>query len=155
MGKQAFELKATLENVGSLVVSPDMPYNVQIKCSLCGEIHQKTVQLTEDHLEPIPPKNRSEAHFVMKCKGCGRVNSLSITKVTPYTQSESWQMVCELECRGFEVSEWYPRHFVGTGIEGAEEAKYEVELEDEEGWADYDERFDMPVSVLDLETRIV
>ncbi len=155
MGKCEIQFKADLENVSSLSVPADQDWTVFVKCSLCGEVHDKPVTMNESELLPLPPKGRTEANFVMKCKLCGRTSSMSIKSVKPYSASGEYQTVMTIDGRGFEVARWIPDRFVGAGVNDSG-AEYEVEIEDlEDGWCDFDDRFDLPLSVLDIETRVI
>lgn len=97
-----------------MVADSDAAWFVKIKCSNCGEITGNWVEINPDEKHEISG-SRGTAHFVMKCKGCKRENSVDIlqdrTYSRPIKQEDSGKFVpvVAFDCRGVEITEFEPR----------------------------------------------
>jgi len=70
----ALQLRAELENIREIRTSPDMRWYMSVKCVNCNEI---TASIWVS-LEESRSTGRGESHFLQRCKGCRRENSLDI-----------------------------------------------------------------------------
>lgn len=75
------QISATLENVEKLETNhPDYPFFVKLTCSNCGEQSDKWHDITESERVGQDSRNASGSNFLMKCKMCGRENSIDIVE---------------------------------------------------------------------------
>ena len=127
---------------------------------------------------------RGSASFVAKCKMCGRENSIDIIKdsITPYNTNESFKTIVVFECRGVEPVDFSPRVcllcyiilfiilILQVGFRACGEATFEdVSLTDlvsnnkpvpllsyfRQEWTEYDEKANLPVSILEIEHKFI
>lgn len=154
--KLCLQWRLQLENIEEVVPDgEDFRWFVKVKCSNCGEL-SKWVYVTEE--ESIPLKGgRGSTNLLIKCKICGRENSLDILKnsIQPYTcgDSGSFKTVVVFECRGLEVTDFDPRNGFLVFGENKRTTYSDISLSDKE-WYEYDENKQQPVSITDLEFKI-
>ncbi|XP_013405038.1 UPF0587 protein v1g245604 [Lingula anatina] len=158
MVKIGLQIKADLEHVSNLLASgDDFRWYLKLKCANCGEEGKEYQYLTL--LENSPLKGgRGHASLVVKCKLCGRENSIDILKdtIVPYTAEDSgkFKTIVVFDCRGVEPTDFSPR--TGFTTEGAESGtKFtEVTLTEKE-WCDYDESANTEVGIYSLEHKFI
>lgn len=158
MVKIGLQIKANLENLTNLRPDgEDFRWYVRLKCASCGEETTEFQYLTLCDSQPLKG-GRGHASMVLKCKLCGRENSIDILKDTikPYTADDSnkFKTVVAFDCRGVEPVDFSPR--VGFVAEGEETGTpfNEVELTTGE-WCDYDEKKGESVGVYEIEHKFV
>lgn len=79
MVKIALQVKAQLENVDELrAAHPGYAYFLRIKCSNCGEESENWHDLCEEERIAGDTRNADGSNFCMKCKLCGRQNTIDI-----------------------------------------------------------------------------
>lgn len=104
--------------------------------------------------------SRGTAHFVIKWP---YATDQSYIKIIPhrsvakeYTADNSGEFVTVLamECRGIEITAWYPSFDFSVESSGGLVFPHDkVDLSDRD-WADYDEENDLSVSISNLDYRI-
>ena len=79
MVRVGLQISATLENIEELKTSaPDYPFFIKIKCTNCGEESDKWHDITESERVQQDSRNAAGFNFYMKCKMCGRENSIDV-----------------------------------------------------------------------------
>ena len=102
--------------------------------------------------------SRGEANFVMKWPGSSQQAYIKIIKLKAckeaFTSDDTgFVRMVALECRGLDIDAWtVTTDFKAKGTENT--VFYDVDLSDEDGWCDFDEKTQEPVSVSGVETRI-
>lgn len=158
MGKIGLQIKAVLENITDLeAYNKDFRWYLKLKCMNCGEEAEKWQYMAL--VETFPLKGgRGEAHFVCKCKLCGRENSVEILPdyLKKYTadDSETYKTIVAFDCRGVEPIDFSPRGGFRAVGESSGTKFDEISLE-EKDWADYDEKAKVSVSIDELEYKFV
>ncbi|XP_037083481.1 UPF0587 protein v1g245604-like [Pollicipes pollicipes] len=147
MVKIGLQLKATLENVASVQPDEDdFRWYLKLRCANCGD--------EPDHfqyacgLDTTPVRGgRGHANLVVKCKLCGRENTLDIVENSgrPLTESDIFQTVVAFDCRGLEPTDFSPR--IGWACRGTDSDTpfANVDLSEKE-WVEYDEKANQSVS---------
>lgn len=111
--KLSLQWRLQLENISEICAEgQDFRWFIKVKCSNCGEV-SKWVYVTEE--ETVALKGgRGRANLLIKCKICGRENSLDIIKdsIKPYTSDSSgnYKPLVIFDCRGLEVIDFDPRN---------------------------------------------
>lgn len=161
MVKLALYLKATLEGVTKLEpqVDSDSPeeyyYSFQVQCTSCRETHPNQVQVSRHEVSEMSG-SRGEAHFVWKCKNCGRESSANLDgPATPYSESGKKTKILTFETRGCEfVGFQADGTFRCVGTEGKKKTPFEgVDLSEGE-WYDYDDSAAAEVSITEIEWSV-
>lgn len=156
MVKIGLELKADLELVTNLRPDgEDFRWYIKVKCFNCGECTTEYQYLSLAESSPLKG-GRGSASLVMKCKLCGRENSIDIIadSIKPYDidHSGKFKTIVVFDCRGMEPVDFSPR--IGFMAEGAETNTKFPEIDLTEGdWADYDEKQKEAVGVYNIEHR--
>ncbi|KOC70779.1 UPF0587 protein [Habropoda laboriosa] len=159
MGKKALQIKAKLENVEEVKTSgPEFRWYLKFFCGNCGEVSDKWNYVSLS--EPIPAQRGNAVnHFVMKCKLCSRVNSMSILEdsIKPYTgvnDQEQFQTIAIFDCRGIEPVDFSARQ--GWIAKAVNEGKEFTDVDLTEGeWVDYCDKIKEPVGIYEIEYKFV
>jgi len=169
MVKIGLQLKAFLENVSGLQAEgEDFRWYLKLKCANCGEIPDHFQYITGNEKQPLKG-GRGEASCVLKCKLCGRENSIDILDdtISAYNMSDNnkFKTVVVFDCRGVEPVEFSFRN--GWKVCGYKEEEDEgeggrltgtefsdVDLTDLE-WADYDEKSNESTVISELAFQFV
>ncbi|KAM3965922.1 UPF0587 protein GA18326 [Aphomia sociella] len=158
MVKIALQIKATLECIEKLYTNhPHYQWFLKLKCSSCGEVSEKFIDLTE--ADKVPQKhNRSETNLLIKCKLCSRENSMDVVEGSNgiYTNNDvnKFKTLVIFDCRGVEPVDFEPKS--GWIAESEDNGKKfdDVDLTEKE-WVDYDEKNQASVGVYELEWQFV
>lgn len=79
MVKIALQINANLENIEEIKTNwPDYPFFIKVKCTNCGEDSDKWHSVVESERTNEDSRNPKGFNFYIKCKFCGRENSLDI-----------------------------------------------------------------------------
>lgn len=154
--KLCLQWRLQLENLEEVVPEgKDFRWFVKVKCSNCGEV-SKWVYVTEEDTTALKG-GRGYANLLIKCKICGRENSVDILKdsVRPYTCDDTgtFKTVVVFECRGLEVTDFDPRSGFSVFGENKKTTYSDISLTEKE-WYEYDENMQQPVSITDFEYKI-
>lgn len=163
MVKLALYLKATMEGVTGLEpkTEGDAPdeyyYAFQVQCTSCRETHPNYIQVSR-HERSEMSGSRGDAHFVWKCKNCGRESSANLDgPPTPYTTSGKPSKFITFETRGCEFVSFQADGVfkcISTSSGKKKTTVFEeVELADGE-WYDYDDSAASEVSITEVEWSI-
>jgi hypothetical protein len=139
-------------NVAEVSPSPDCLLHFTVTCSSCNEVNASPI--TVDPNDKVDMQgSRGTSNFVFKCKFCKRESSANILSVNKWTFSgNDWQTMVIVECRGLEFTRWFPNNpFTVTSSGGS--TFNDVDLSDEDGWVDYDEKVGEEVSIMDISHR--
>lgn len=148
---------AELENLTDLQPhggcdDPNYTYYFKVKCENCGEISQKETCVTMSESVPLP-NGRGTANLVQKCKLCGREGSIQMIPghgqpLTLELSQHEWDTkLMVFDCRGFEPVDF--SFADGWKAESPSGTRFEVDLSGGE-FADYDEKGECPVGVINL-----
>ncbi|RWS13198.1 UPF0587 protein C1orf123-like protein [Dinothrombium tinctorium] len=102
--------------------------------------------------------SRGEANLALKCKLCGRENSVSILNdflnVYQLEDSNEFKTIVVFDCRGVEPTDFSPR--IGFTAEAVDSnTKFDnINLEENE-WVDYDEESKSSVGIYDLKHQFI
>jgi len=169
MVKIGLQFKAFLENVTGLIADgEDFRWYLKLKCANCGEVPDHWQYLTQDEKQPLKG-GRGEASAVIKCKLCGRENSIDILPdtITSYDMENNnkYKTIVVFDCRGLEPVDFSPRN--GWKVLGWKESDdddepgrvsgtefTDVDLVDKE-WADYDEKTDESTVISEIDVKFV
>lgn len=80
MVRVGLQISATLDNIEKLETHPDYAYFFKLTCSNCGETSEKWHDITESERTQQDSRNTAGFNFFMKCKMCGRENSIDIVE---------------------------------------------------------------------------
>ncbi|KAF9270168.1 DUF866-domain-containing protein [Marasmius fiardii PR-910] len=144
------KIKAELDNIASLEPSDGFDYFFKVKCTSCNEDHPKLVSLNRAEEFEVSGSKGNTAHFVWRCSLCKRESSakFDLSKTQPYTEEHSGKFApfLKIECRGLEFTDFVPRgSWTCQGIKGT--VFKDVDLVENDMWAEYDEKAGVPVSV--------
>eukprot|EP00656_Telonema_subtile_P008792 TRINITY_DN1410_c0_g1_i3.p1 TRINITY_DN1410_c0_g1~~TRINITY_DN1410_c0_g1_i3.p1 ORF type:complete len:122 (+),score=36.64 TRINITY_DN1410_c0_g1_i3:167-532(+) len=102
---------------------------------------------------------KSSCNFHLKWEGakkaayCSFANPKCLKSQYTAEDSGTWVPIAAWDCRGLEPVKWHPQgNFTAEGTTGCEFE--DINLGDEDGFADYDEDADMPVSIMELEWKL-
>jgi hypothetical protein len=122
MGKIDLRIKANLENVTEVFLSPDEDWYFEVSCTTCGEAHDKKIYFVLSEVQDMQG-SKGQANFVMKCKSCDRTNNIEYLKNThrPYSsENESWETIASFDCRGWSFIAFHPGNSFGCkGVESS------------------------------------
>lgn len=158
MGKFTLQIKATLENCTNLhIPGPDYSWTVRLRCSSCSESSDKWHGILATQTFPLTG-SKGDANFIIKCKLCGRQNSVNVLIGTfsQYTadHSESFNSFIGFDCRGVEPFDFSPRGELRcTSLDGARTYK-NIDLSQGD-WAEYDDVDNVPLGIYDFECKFV
>ena len=147
------ELKAVLENVESIAANENTIWRVKMGCSNCQEVSPSFIEISSQE-EVDVPGTRGTCNCLYTCKGCKRKIQIDVTpkSLTPCTASDKWSKLVSFEVRGGKPAEFQPADGFTVVSEGG--AVFEdVDLQDD--FAEYDEKADMAVSIMEMERRCV
>jgi len=171
MVKIGLQFKAFLENVtGLMPEGEDFRWFLKLKCANCGEIPDKWQYVDMNEKQALKG-GRGEACAVIKCKLCGRENSIDIMADTikPYNMSDNnkFKTIVVFDCRGLEPVEFSPRNgWKVLGWKSADDDEddnegresgtefSDVDLTDME-WCDYDEKSDESTMISEIEIKFI
>ncbi|KAM5530616.1 hypothetical protein V8D89_015734 [Ganoderma adspersum] len=158
MVRLQLSIKADLENVTDLLpASNDFEFFFKVKCTSCNEEHPKLVTLNMIEEREVTGGKGSTAHFVWRCGLCKRESSARFEpneKPKPYTVDANGQFApfVTIDCRGLEFIGFDPKGIWDcVGVESG--TPFEVDLEEESEWVDYDEKAALPVGVSKIEAK--
>jgi hypothetical protein len=123
-----------------------------------GDVKEGITVCAVDELEI--EGSRGTANFVMKWKGSNQHAYIKIvpmhrqTGEYPIEKSGEFVKVAAFECRGLSLERWLPGDDFFAEAPGGNIFP-EVDLTDPDGWTEYDEKAGEPVSIMNLEHRIV
>lgn len=146
--------KADLENVTDLRTADEFRWYLKLRCVQCGEENPKWVYADPNETQEMPGAKDGEAHIVMKCPLCARVNSLEIVdgSLEAYTADHSgtFHKIVSFDCRGVEPFDFDPR--VGFRANGTESGTLfdEIDLAEKE-WSEFDEKAGESVGIYGVE----
>lgn len=178
MVKLGLFLKASLSGVTDLQPMRNADnvteyyYTFSIQCSSCRETHANPISIS-GHAQSELSGSRGTAHFVWKCKNCGRESSANLVddgKFEAYGIADNGKAkrVLTLETRGCEVTQFKadgeftcvsaPPEADEDGqtarqSEGKKSTFGGIDLSDGE-WYDYDEKAAQEVSITEVEWSI-
>eukprot|EP00164_Ancoracysta_twista_P001679 GFYU01002202.1.p1 GENE.GFYU01002202.1~~GFYU01002202.1.p1 ORF type:complete len:159 (-),score=63.06 GFYU01002202.1:27-503(-) len=154
--KVALRVKIEGENVTDICPNAGTNWCMLIKCTSCGEEHQKEVYLLEGE-EYEMQGSRGSAHLVCKCHFCGRENNLSIVSAKGHVTEDhlgNWvENFAIFEGRGLEPVKWIMKDGF-TCKSTASSNSYDIELDDGE-FCDYDADGDVSIRVFGVEGEFV
>ena len=172
MVKIGLQVRGQLENVTNLRPDgDDFRWYLKLKCVGCGEVPDHWQYVTST--EKVPLKGgRGDANAVIKCKLCGRENSIDILtdSIGSYSYADSqenkFSTIVAFDCRGIEPVDFDPR--VGWAASGYKLATEDDDTEDQETgtnfneidlsdkeWADFDEKSGESTFISDFECKFV
>ena len=108
--------------------------------------------------------SRGEANFILKCRICERTSTVEyVGKHSSYEdQNEEFQTIAVFECRGIELSEFFPetcfsaKSNVSEATFGKNSQDGEpIDMTTERDWAGYDEDGEESVGIYSFESRVV
>eukprot|EP01041_Mallomonas_annulata_P000662 gene662-1279_t len=148
------KIKADLENVKQLMPVPDNNWQFNVK-SMDGEVREGITFSSSDSIDL--EGSRGTANFIMRWKGSREQCYIKVVDVKKcdgtykIDDSGNFVTILGLECRGLEPLAWLPStDFIAETNNG----KFmETDLSDND-WTDFDDEYDEPISVLNLEYKI-
>ncbi|XP_030373014.1 UPF0587 protein GA18326 [Scaptodrosophila lebanonensis] len=153
------QISATLENIEKLETShPEYAFFVKIICTNCGEKSDKWHDITESERVQQDTRNAAGFNFYMKCKMCGRENSIDIVDKSnvAYTVDDagSFKTIVIFDCRGVEPVEFSPR--TGWIVHSSENGQtfQDVDLS-EDDWVEYDQKNNNSVGVYEFASKFI
>ncbi|KAI8125004.1 UPF0587 protein [Lucilia cuprina] len=159
MVRVALQISANLENIEELkTCHPDYAFFIKITCTNCGETSDKWHDITESERTQQDSRNPNGFNFYMKCKMCGRENSIDVVEKSNdvYTQEDSgkFKTIVVFDCRGAEPVEFSPR--VGWIVRSVDNGQTfeEVDLS-EDDWVDFDEKNNNSVGVYEFASKFI
>ncbi|KAM3174050.1 hypothetical protein ACTXT7_011323 [Hymenolepis weldensis] len=154
-----FELlfSAHLANVKE-ILPPDVntDWFIKVKCTNCGEIHDKLVSVNSK--ESIPIKGcRSSVNMCLKCKFCYRELTADIIEgsVKPYTGDDSGQYrsIARFSCNALEPVEFSIQDGWQVTSSSTNETVFSnVDLSPGE-WTDYDDDAGVCLEIMEIQTN--
>ncbi|KAF1586877.1 UNVERIFIED_CONTAM: hypothetical protein FQV16_0016730, partial [Eudyptes robustus] len=145
------QLKATLENVTNLQVDDPETFDwgLKFKCGSCREVSERVRYVCAKDVVEIP-NSRGTANYVEKCGFCNKTATVNIVpdSIKAVKESDEFTTICKFETRGTE-----PVEFEISGqwrCEGTESGTKFSEVDLSDAWADFDEKADAPVTIMDV-----
>ncbi|XP_050720489.1 CXXC motif containing zinc binding protein-like isoform X2 [Eriocheir sinensis] len=133
----------------------DSPPPRQTKCGSCGEVSEKWQYVAVDEVVAVP-HSRGSCNMLVKCKLCGRTNTLDVLadKKKTYTMEDvpSFKVIIAFECRGLSVVDF--QFGKGWQCQGVDSRTPFTDLDLDEEWCDYDEEANLPVGITELEYKV-
>ncbi|KAI9582918.1 UPF0587 protein CG4646 [Glossina fuscipes] len=161
MVRVALQICATLENVGELKTNhPDYAFFLKLTCTNCGETTDKWHDITESEKTQQQDSSRNPEgfNFCMKCKMCGRENTIDVVEKSNdvYTEKDAgkFKTIVVFDCRGAEPIEFSPR--TGWIVQSADngQAFEDVDLS-EDDWVEYDQKNQTPVGIYEFGAKFI
>ncbi|XP_064486031.1 CXXC motif containing zinc binding protein-like [Ornithodoros turicata] len=157
MVKIGLQISANLDNVASLSTGEDFVWYFKLRCMSCGE-EAPAWQSVEASSKSAVKGSRGTANLVIKCKLCGRENSIDVLPetVVPYTAEDALNLktIASFDCRGVEPVSFDARDGFVVEASGSRTQFADVNLEEKE-WSDYDEKEKQTVGIYELEHKFV
>ncbi|XP_050720488.1 CXXC motif containing zinc binding protein-like isoform X1 [Eriocheir sinensis] len=150
------QVRCQLENVTNLQApGDDFQYCIKTKCGSCGEVSEKWQYVAVDEVVAVP-HSRGSCNMLVKCKLCGRTNTLDVLadKKKTYTMEDvpSFKVIIAFECRGLSVVDF--QFGKGWQCQGVDSRTPFTDLDLDEEWCDYDEEANLPVGITELEYKV-
>jgi len=171
MVKMGLQFQAQLENVTELKPEDgdDFRWYLKLKCCSCGQVPEHWQYVTQSESQPLKG-GRGQANAVIKCKFCGRENSIDIVaeSLASYDHADGgrFKTIVAFDCRGLEPVDFSPRNgwtclgFKVSEDEEEDESKpsgtvfNDVDLS-EDDWADYDEKSEEATMISEMKSQFV
>ncbi|KAH8384651.1 hypothetical protein KR093_003981 [Drosophila rubida] len=176
MVRVGLQISATLENIDKLETDADYAFFFKLTCSNCGETSDKWHDVIESERVQQDSRNPDGFNFYMKCKMCGRENSIDVVEKTSgkllkcnqhtnfdycctavaYTADDagSFKTIVVFDCRGVEPVEFSPRS--GWKVQSAENGQSfeDVDLSDDD-WVEYDQKNNNSVGIYEFASKFI
>jgi hypothetical protein len=150
MPKVALEIKATLENCKSVKLTP--PYVVTVR-QTGGNEERENVEIDPDNEEEVFG-SKGIVHFKMKFDKKDKFEAtVNVVSQKDYSTTNSWKQIAVFETRGLDIVQFKFNSATVTAKSGA--VFEDCDLSDPDGFSEYDEKADCPVSITNLEFRFV
>ena len=150
MTKFSLEAKATFENVKSVTFTAPFVFLVR---QTGGTEERDGVEIYPDNEEGVFG-SKGTANFKLKWDKKDKFEAtLKVLSTKPLTVSRSWKSIAQFETRGLDLIKFYPK--TGDVVANSGTLFADSDLENEDGFSEYDEDAKVPVSVTDAEFRIV
>eukprot|EP00735_Rhodelphis_limneticus_P005260 TRINITY_DN17027_c0_g1::TRINITY_DN17027_c0_g1_i1::g.20965::m.20965 TRINITY_DN17027_c0_g1::TRINITY_DN17027_c0_g1_i1::g.20965 ORF type:complete len:160 (+),score=11.37,sp/Q498R7/CA123_RAT/42.86/3e-34,DUF866/PF05907.8/2.5e-43 TRINITY_DN17027_c0_g1_i1:78-557(+) len=121
----ALQFKATLENLSAVRPLKDVQWCLKVKCTGCGEVHEKNIFVSPEEEHELPSNSRVSTNFYMKCRLCSREHTIDVK--TPYGEFKSenegkFATLVTFDFRGLEPVAWIPQSdgFLAEGTTGTQ-----------------------------------
>lgn len=156
--KIELQITAQLENVTSLKAGgEDFRWYLKLSCVQCGTETPEFVYmdlLNSHHLKG----GRGSASLVIKCKLCGRENSIDIIKesLCAYCADDMplFKTIVAFDCRGVQPTDFEPRiGWIARCSESSTQFE-DIDLSERE-WVDYDENAQQAVGIYEIRHQFV
>jgi len=152
MVKLILLFKANLNRIVSIEPEVDIEWNLKLKCSNCGEEHDKVVPVNEQQTESVSG-SRGTANLVIKCKFCKRENSINIVDKSRkiYTNNGKFAPIVTFDCRGIDILSIN----LGNGFKAKGEKGVEFGVDFSDGdWTEWDDSIKDAVGIENPETKL-
>lgn len=159
MVKIGLQINCQFENIEELkTCHPNYSFFVKVKCSNCGEVSENWHDITEDTRVAEDSRNPKGFNFYMKCKLCGRSNTIDIIEGSnaTYTSDDAgkFKTIISFDCRGVEPIKFSPREgWIAKAVENGATFQ-DIDLA-EDDWADYDEKNKASVGISEFKSQFV
>uniref|UniRef100_A0A1A9WHD1 Uncharacterized protein n=1 Tax=Glossina brevipalpis TaxID=37001 RepID=A0A1A9WHD1_9MUSC len=159
MVRVALQISATLENVEELKTNhPDYAFFIKLICTNCGEKSDKWHDITEAERTQQDSRNLEGFNFYMKCKMCGRENTIGIMEKSNDVYAEKdagkFKTIVVFDCRGAEPIEFSPRSGWIVQSSGSGEVFENVDLSDDD-WVEYDQKNRTSVGIYQFASKFI
>mmetsp|Transcript_90658 Transcript_90658/g.270563 ORF Transcript_90658/g.270563 Transcript_90658/m.270563 type:complete len:172 (+) Transcript_90658:77-592(+) len=156
-------MTAELENIGRIIFPAETDWTLDVSEPSGVDVRERITVNASEELEV--PNSKGKANFLVKFEGAKQPASMSVFTPSRKNELKDLKKVTELgvwtpeqgmsvpiavfECRGLEPSRWYP---VGPFLVESDGGTVfpDVDLSDEQGWCDYDEKSGKTVTITDL-----
>ncbi|KAH8405545.1 hypothetical protein KR215_002337 [Drosophila sulfurigaster] len=158
MVRVGLQISATLENIDKVEIDADYSFFFKLTCSNCGETSDKWHDVTESERVQQDSRNPDGFNFYMKCKMCGRENSIDVVEKSsvPYTGDDAgkFKTIVVFDCRGVEPVEFSPRS--GWKVHSAENGQVfeDVDFSDDD-WVEYDQKNKESIGVYEFNSKFI
>lgn len=174
-------MKADLEGVASVALRKNVDLCLSVKNPLSNyEVREKVVLNPSVWIEQDDSSREDPHHLSLKWEGSKKASTLAVLSeqdaktalkkkskkkndaLVPGNYSAAtaeggeggeWQPILCIECRGMEPTTFFPGDEFVVTSEGGTVFAEEIDLSDEDGWAEYDAEHDAPVSVSQIEFK--
>ncbi|CRK99240.1 CLUMA_CG012588, isoform A [Clunio marinus] len=158
MVKISLQISCILENIEELKPGQNYSYFLKLRCNNCGEADDIWHDLCEDEKVQQDSRNAKGYNFVIKCKLCGRENSLDVVEGSQGSYKEDdagkFKSIITFDCRGIEPTDFDPRSgFIVKSIENGQSFD-DVEIEDGD-WTEYDDKNKNSVSISEFKSQFI
>ncbi|KAK3105086.1 hypothetical protein FSP39_016974 [Pinctada imbricata] len=158
--KIGLQLKADLENLTNLRPDgDDFRWYIRLRCSNCSEETKEFQYISLAENAPLKG-GRGHASLVLKCKLCGRENSIDIMRdsIQPYNDEDNgrFKTVVAFDCRGVEPIDFSARAgFAADGVDSGTPFTDIAFNEGDDDWSEYDTKSNCPVGVFSIEHKFI